>query len=579
MYQNKYYVTKNSGTYAETLETYGLAKILSHILKSNNKNPDIRIKDEGGYYSVLSNTPITEDMVDNTPYFDAYPYIKIKNDGTKNIPGWIVDYEIEKAKRDIFRKKQEKIFDKVKDKKERAKLFEKLKEDENNPHPDFGIFGKVRAQNNIKVYNNILTIVNKNKDHFSFLLKEIFAFYSNPINNEQNVNNEIKKWLKVTALQIFNPHQGKGVHSPKSNSIRLNNLKSLWIREYLKIVGIYESMMVKDVKVSNRSWDTKYYVIEPFDIEYNRLFNVYKQFKPFVGGNTPFKLDILSILHYTEKLIEFIPEYQEGKPSFSRRFKPSNLVQGFRTAYQKNMGQNKSIANIGYLKLPEFIEIGSYKEGQKWIEVLEEHINIIRHIDENNSSTTSLLQHYRQFISTGDWDDFFEFYFDYAALFMGDIEKRRMYLKAFTIKNIKEVFMTEEKFKPILESRGFQNIAKAIRNATIKEQYTKAKGNQRFDIHYGMAQDLKRKSPYKKDLIEYLSEFVAFYNAETARYVEHHQEEFKAGKVRATVKTEDVEEVVNLIDEYGPSVVGKLLAAYGYALERKEDVPEDNEEE
>jgi len=138
--------------------------------------------------------------------------------------------------------------------------------------------------------------------------------------------------------------------------------------------------------------------------------------------------------------------------------------------------------------------------------------------------------------------------------------------------------MTEKEFKPILESQGFQNIAKAIRNATIKEQYAKARNNQRFDIHYGMAQDLKRKSPYKKDLVEYLSEFIALYNAETAKYVEHHPNEFNAGKVRATIKTEDVEGVINLIDEYGPSVVGKLLAAYGYALERKEGIPEDSEE-
>lgn len=132
--------------------------------------------------------------------------------------------------------------------------------------------------------------------------------------------------------------------------------------------------------------------------------------------------------------------------------------------------------------------------------------------------------------------------------------------------------MTEERFKPVLESQGFQNVAKAIRNATISAQYAKVRGDKRFDVHYGMAQDLKRKSPYKNDLVEYLSEFIALYNAETARYVEHHPEDFKAGKVRATVKTNDIEEVISLIDGYGSSIVGKLLTAYGYALERKEGV-------
>lgn len=576
MYRNKYYVPKVSGTYAETLEAYGLAKILTHIFESNNiHNSNIRIRDEGGYYTVSSDIDITEEMVNNTPYFGACPYIKIKNNSNKDISSWVIDYEREKDKRDMYRKRRGEI-SKVKDEKEKAKLLTELENDENKSHPDFDIFLKVRDPKNIKTYNSILTNVFKNKKYFNFILKEILSLYSKPINKEQIVKNVIKKWMKenniifkeeVSALQIFNPHQGKGVNTPKANGIGLKNLSVLWIREYLKIIGLYESMIIKDVKVSNKSWDTKYYVIEPFDIEYGRLFNIYKQFKPLIGGNTPFKLDILSILYYTKKLIEFIPEYQKEKPSFSKRLKPTNLVQGFKTAYQKNMGQNKSIANIGSLKLPEFIEIGSFEEGKKWIEVLDEHLGIIRQIDENNSSTTSLLQHYRQFISTGDWDDFFDFYFDYASLLMRDIVRRK-----FTTKNLKEVFMTEERFKPILESQGFQNIAKAIRNATISAQYAKVRGDLRFDVHYGMAQDLKRKSPYKKDLVEYLSEFVALYNAETARYVEHHPEDFKAGKVRATVKTDDIEEVISLIDEYSSPIVGKLLMAYGYALEKREDV-------
>lgn len=579
MYQNKYFVTKTSGTYAETLETYGLAKILFYIFNKNKiYNANIRIKDKGAYYSVSSDIGITEDMVNKTSYFDAIPYIKTKKDRNENLPGWVIDYESEKNKRDVFKKRLNEIYN-VKDEHKRAKLLSELSGSEDKPHSHFNIFLKVRDPKNIKEYNNILLSVFKNKKNSNFILKRILSLYSNLVNDDKIVENKIKKWAKenkivlkeeFSALQIFNPHQGKGVNRLKSDSIKLDNLKSFWLKEYLKMIGIYESMIIKDVKVSNRSWDTKYYVIDPFDIKYSRLSQIYKQFKPLVKGNTPFKMDILSILYYTRKLIEFIPEYQEGKASFSRRFKPSNLVQGFKTAYQKNMGQNKSIANIGYLRLPEFIEIGSYEEGQKWITILDEHIGIIKNIDENNSSTTSLLQHYRQFISAGDWNEFFEFYFDYVVLLMIDIGKRKMYLKAFSIKNLKEVFMTEKEFKPILESRGFQNVAKAIRNATIGAQYAKARGNQLFDIHYGMAQDLKRKSPYKAELVEYLSEFIAFYNAETAKYVEHHPNEFNSGKVRATIKMEDIKEIVELIDNYGSSVVGKLLTAYGYALERKE---------
>ena len=583
MYQNKYFVTKISGTYAETLEAYGLAKILSHIFENNEiDNANIKIKDEGLYYSVSSKISITEEMVNNTRYFDAFPYIKTKEDKNKDLPGYVIDYEREKEKSDIYRRRRDEIYQKEKNKNKRAKLLEDLEK----PHPDLDIFKNIRDPKYIKGYHKVLNNVYRNRKQYHSILKEILILYSSPLNDEEKAKEDFKKIArkhnlrfdgKITALQIFNPHQGKGVNSLKSNSIRLNNLSSFWLREYLKIIGIYESMIIKDVKVSNKSWDTKIYVIDPFNIEYSWLSNIYREFKPLVGGNNSFKLDILSILIYTKELIKHLPEYQNKKSHFLQRLKPKNIVQGFKTAYQKNMGRNKSIANIGYLRLPEFIEISSYEEGQKWIDILDEHIGIIRHIDENNNSTTSLLQHYRQFISTGDWNNFFDFYFDYAALLMSDIiEKREP--KFFTIKNLKEVFMTEKKFAPILESQGFQNVARAIRNATIGAQYAKARGDQRFDVHYGIAQDLKRKSPYKKDLVEYLSEFIALYNAETARYVEHHSKEFKEGKVRATVKTEDIKEVINLIDEYGSSVVGKLLAAYGYALERKEITSENDEE-
>ncbi|MEA3313579.1 MAG: hypothetical protein U9Q18_04305, partial [Caldisericota bacterium] len=431
MYQNKYFVMKDSGTYAETLEAYGLAKVISHIFNSNEiYNADIRIKDEGVYYSVSSDIPISEQMLNNTHYFDAFPYIKVKGDKNKDLPVWIIDYESEKDKRDAFRKRENEIHNE-KDEKKRAKLLSELNNNENKPHFDFDIFLKIRDPKNINGYHKVLNNIFKNKEYFHFILKELLFFYSSLLKNEQEVRLNMKtlakqfnlKFSEVSALQIFNPHQGKGAASLKSNSIALKNVSSFWLKEYLKIIGIYESMVIKDIKVSTKDWDTKYYVIEPFDVEYSRLFSIYKTFKPLVGGNTPFKLDILSILHYTKKLIEYLPEYQTKKLSFSRRLKPISLVQGFRTAYQKKMSQyGKSIANIGCLRLPEFIEIGSYEEDKNWIEALNEHLEIIRHIDENNRFTTSLLQHYRQFLSAGDWDDFFEFYFDYAALLMSNIK-------------------------------------------------------------------------------------------------------------------------------------------------------------
>ena len=87
------------------------------------------------------------------------------------------------------------------------------------------------------------------------------------------------------------------------------------------------------------------------------------------------------------------------------------------------------------------------------------------------------------------------------------------------------------------------------------------KNARKFDIHYGIAQDLKRKSGHKAELIEYLSDFMASYNAETGKA-------FEKGKMgRQLIKTNDINELIRLIDEYGNSTVGRLLSAFGFATE------------
>jgi hypothetical protein len=49
--------------------------------------------------------------------------------------------------------------------------------------------------------------------------------------------------------------------------------------------------------------------------------------------------------------------------------------------------------------------------------------------------------------------------------------------------------------------------------------------------------------------------------------------ETRPGPYRRSVKTTDIEEIVQLIDEYGPETIANLLIAYGYAR-----VPRDDEE-
>ena len=120
-----------------------------------------------------------------------------------------------------------------------------------------------------------------------------------------------------------------------------------------------------------------------------------------------------------------------------------------------------------------------------------------------------------------------------------------------------------KRYAPILESTGFQNIAYAIRQSTVTAQYRKQEGDRRYDVRYGLGQDLVRKSQYPDEFIATLTEFLIKYNAENAQVMEN-----RPGPYRRSVKTTDIADIVRLIDEYNNSdLICKLLVAFGYARE------------
>ncbi len=129
--------------------------------------------------------------------------------------------------------------------------------------------------------------------------------------------------------------------------------------------------------------------------------------------------------------------------------------------------------------------------------------------------------------------------------------------------------MEEKKLRPILANQGFQNIAYAIRQSTVVAQYRKQQNDRRYDVRYGLGQDLARKAKYPAEFIAALSDFLHKYNAENAKVMESRQ-----GPYRKSVQTTDIEEIVSLVDEYGSDLVCNLLIAYGYARTPRESEPE-----
>src|SRR5690606_23590205 len=110
----------------------------------------------------------------------------------------------------------------------------------------------------------------------------------------------------------------------------------------------------------------------------------------------------------------------------------------------------------------------------------------------------------------------------------------------------------------------------AIRQSTVIAQWRKKEGDRRYDVRYGLGQEMVRKSQYRDEFIAALSDFLHRYNAENAQVMES-----RSGPYRRRVRTSDIEEILQLIDEHGSDLVCKLLVAFGYAREpRSREEPE-----
>lgn len=130
-------------------------------------------------------------------------------------------------------------------------------------------------------------------------------------------------------------------------------------------------------------------------------------------------------------------------------------------------------------------------------------------------------------------------------------------------------------YSEIMQSEGFRNIAYAIRHSTVSLQKSKRLRKPATDIRYGLGQQLARKAAYPADFLAELSEFLHLYNAENAQLREKERNPF-----RKDIRTEDIEEIVALVDRFGSKVVCNMLVAFGYASEtRPKDIPkeEDNQ--
>lgn len=591
-----FYIDKTTGTFTDELLTAGFVRLLENLLfQQGAADPDIMQTDCGHYYQIQI-TPALDVERLNTTAIPLAPILRtVKN--SKNLPdlpdnpAYVVGYEAEKEKRSTF-------FTAFSELEGTLKRAYAIGDDDNfpfaamppPPHDHWQIFTLLNAPPMpINGYNKLLTqwfalSEAGEMENVCRLLCELFSQMPNDLETAVTRWKQIAKPHKwkdtVGASQFFNPSQGKGINKPLPNGVGLGNISNFWLLELLKAVGFYHIAFTGRVKGSD---DRKTYVPAAGRSSLQAREAVQAQFrKKMRFGETAVRADIFTVIHYLQAFMERVEAAQSATASemektflalMGKTKRPSDFMRGFHTVYYKNLGSSAATMNIAFLNLPGWIEIYQREDVFIFKDILEEHERIIQQFAENKGEELTLLQQYRDFIVADHLDPFFEFTTAYSSWLISQGEKSTFPPRKLTTHNLRRLILSNQpQLSKILDSPGFINIAYAIRQSSVVAQYRKAQGDRRYDIRYGLGRDLVRQSQYSGEFIAALSDFLHKYNAENAQVMET-----RPGPYRKSVQTSDIQDILALIDEHGSDLIAKLLVAYGYARESRQQ--EDNQEQ
>jgi hypothetical protein len=585
MNQSVYYVDKSTDTFADILLAYGVASLLHHLLPDKVTDRTVRVQDAGSVYAIELETPIREDFVE-VPWFCDVPYLKA---GRKKPPaGWpaeVVDYDLEKERRSAYFEARNQLPREAKRPGATVDEFPELAAVHAlKPRDDYAILAKIYQMSGIYAYSDVLNNWFACRDHFADLLRialRLFSTTPNDVDGAYDDWRDLKKEHdidvkrskdKTTLVQVLNPSMGKGINRPKADRADLlTNPDSFWLLEFLKFWGMRMAGVPRFVRGGG---DRKTYVLRPKNITLDTLNQVYERFNQVMWASSPAKMDVLAALRYTDVFLEQWLAGQLDDVFFGHQ--PGDYVSSLAVAFYKDLGNASAVLNLAEIGVPQWMAVTSTDRARVYRALLEEHRRVVDSLSENRGDEYRLLQRYRDFLSGRALRPFFEFCVGYAGLTMSRME-RGQWAPRFTTDRLEVLLMAHDgkNLTSILENPGFQNIAAAIRRSTVIPQYFKAQGKRGpYEIRYGLGNDLLRRAAYPKQFIQALSEFLHEYNRETGQIYERYKGNPPVR--RATITTDDIQQVVQLIDDHDSSTIANMLIAFGYAREpRAAEEPED----
>jgi hypothetical protein len=585
MEQSTFYVDKTTDTFADVLLAYGVAALLDRLLQDNVGQCTVRVRDAGSVYAIELESPMQEDYAD-VPWFCDLPFLKAgRKKPPEDWPAAVMEYDKERERRAQYFEARKQLPQAAKRPGATIDEFPELATVENlRPRPDYDILAQINQMSAIYGYSAVLKNWFACRECFPELLRIVLDLFATTPNDSDaaydawralNKEQKLKAKNRVTPVQILNPSMGKGVNRTKADRADLlQNPKSFWLLEYFKFWGMRLAGLPRFVRGGG---DRKTYVLCPRNVTLETLGRVYRPFNAVLWPNTAIKMDVLAALRYTDVFLEQWLAGQLPDTPFESA-QPGDHVSGLAVAFYKDMGNASTVLNLAEIGIPQWMAVDTQAHAHTYRALLEEQRQIVSSLDEDRGDQYRLLQRYRDFLSGRTLQPFFAFVASYANLTMSRME-RGQWAPRFTTDHLEVLIMaTEEKLTPILENEGFRNIAAAIRKSTVIPQYFKARNKKGpYDIRYGLGNDLLRRAAYPEQFIQALSDFLHEYNRETAQI--HERYKGQPPVRRATVTTDDIAQVVALIDTYGSPTVANLLVAFGYAREPREPEASDPTED
>ena len=583
MYQQTYFVDKQTGTFADVCSAFGLATVLDECLRralGERSFPTVKIKDRGTTYAIEITPMMQEEWVESPNFFAPIPFIETeKNSATMPEEIYKIEYDEEKQIYDEYRESRRLLGQTIHRGGSESEGDTALPDE---PKPDYPVWQKINMMSGISSYNAAVGNWFETRGQFAKLLHLLLALHATTPNPVSVCEQEWKKLKKagnlsgkdrLNMLQIFNPSTGKGGTAPKANKLAMGNVSNFWLCEYLKMVGFYHCALPRFVlvKPGQPPTDRKTFALSPINMTLAAHNDIFKSFRDTVSSNYAIKSDIFAALNYTKCFLKYCEEAQEFDEVWGDG--PHDFVAGMHTAFYKDLGNSSAVMNLSFINLPRWMNVQNTDDVQIYREMIAEHLQIVGSLEEEQSEGYQLLQHYRDFLSGHDFAAFFDFTAKYPNYLLNALAKAHFWVKPLSATNLKELLMrNEKKLTPIIESEGFQNIARAIRQSTVTLQYMAKSGNPPYDIRYGLGQELRRKANYPDEFIQELGDFLHSFNAENARTAEDSSKRHW----RKSVREDDITEIVQLIDEHGPQTVCHLLLAFGYASPSHDDAPIDD---